>query len=239
MGDFDFTVFHVGGKQGIGEVNRILRAGRNKPNKKELYVFEADLSNDQEVAENKANEKRYKRKYDVDAHYLGYCISDKIEGTEFYINRDRLSSSLFKIDSRSITYRWWYPLGNMWKDHCLVDEARKIETTTLDELRRIGVIGANLDCLSMDAQGSELSIMKGAKTFFDGDLLGVITEVEFREIYENQPLFADQDIFLRKNGFIFINILSRQDWFLGPGGGTGLFTVAEVLYLKDLHQKKF
>ncbi len=232
MGVLDFVVFHVGGKGGIGEAINILKIGKDKPNKKELYIFEADLNDDNDLKENKIFIRKLRKRHGINANILNYCLSDRIGESEFYINRDRWSSSLFKIDPRAINYHMESPSGPLWKSHCMIDEVRKVKITTFDKIYK-NDLDIKPDFLSMDAQASEFSIMKGAKTFFESNLLGVITEVEFREIYENQPLFADQDTFLRNNGFIFINMATSQHWFIGPGVGKSFLTVGEVVYLKD------
>jgi len=232
MSYLDFTVFHVGGKGGIGEGIRILTNYKHEPNKKALYIFEADLSNDGDLDKNKEYIKKLKKRHGMDVNILQYCVSDHNGVEDFYINRDRWSSSLFKIDDRAANYVMESKDGPMWKDHCTIDESVEVNVTTFDEIYK-NHLPVKPDFLSMDAQASEFNILKGATTFLDGDLLGVITEVEFRELYENQPLFSDQDVLLRSKGFIFIDLLTNQRWFIGPGIGKSCLTVGEVLYLKD------
>lgn len=61
--------------------------------------------------------------------------------------------------------------------------------------------------LKLDTQGSELDVLKGAEhTLESVELIEV--EVEFNEMYQGQPLFADVDSFLRRRGF--------ELWRLGP-----------------------
>jgi FkbM family methyltransferase len=232
MDYLDFVVFHVGGKGGIGKPSRIFKLCKKRPNVAKLYVFEADLSDKSDVEENKAYIEKMKRKYHCDAKILQYCVSDHNGVENFYINRDRWSSSLFKMAPEMETYNWPPMEEPMWKEHCITDEVREIKVTTFDEICK-NDLDVSPDFLSMDAQGSEKAIMDGAKTLFDKDILGVATETEFREIYDKQPLFSDQDSFLREHGFIFANFIDTQEWFPGPPVGRPFFTVGEVIYLKD------
>jgi FkbM family methyltransferase len=79
-------------------------------------------------------------------------------------------------------------------------------------LSRMDTICANWrpDVLKVDTQGTELSILQGA-----GDLLDTVTavelEVEFLHQYQDQPLFADVDIFMRSKGFM-LRGLRRSTW---------------------------
>lgn len=74
----------------------------------------------------------------------------------------------------------------------------QIKTTRLDEINEID----DVDFIKIDAQGSELSIFKNGMRSLSKTLL-IQTEVEYVELYKDQPMFADIDIFLRKNGFQF------------------------------------
>jgi FkbM family methyltransferase len=58
----------------------------------------------------------------------------------------------------------------------------------------------SIDLLWMDIQGAELMALRGLGTKIR-DVKVVITEVEFIEIYENQPLFEDIRAFLSAHGF--------------------------------------
>ena len=60
---------------------------------------------------------------------------------------------------------------------------------------------AYVDVAKLDTQGSELGVLEGATEALTGmSMLEV--EVEFNEIYEDQPLFGDVDRFLRDRGFV-------------------------------------
>jgi FkbM family methyltransferase len=73
-----------------------------------------------------------------------------------------------------------------------------VTTTRADDIPEIG----NVDFFKIDVQGAELSVFQNATRVL-GDALIVQTEVEFLELYKEQPLFADVDTFLRRQGFVF------------------------------------
>lgn len=73
-----------------------------------------------------------------------------------------------------------------------------VRTHRLDDIPDIG----DVDFFKIDVQGAELSIFENATRTLAGTLV-VQTEVEFTEIYQGQPLFADIDRFLRSQGFQF------------------------------------
>lgn len=73
-----------------------------------------------------------------------------------------------------------------------------VETRRLDDIAEIG----DVDFLKIDVQGAELTIFENAERIL-GKCLLIQTEVEFVELYRQQPLFADVDRHLRSRGFQF------------------------------------
>merc|ERR1712083_1207607 len=74
------------------------------------------------------------------------------------------------------------------------------DTKRLDDL--LPELFGSIDFLKLDVQGYELAVLQGAETALR-DVLVLHTEVEFVEMYEKQPLFAEVDQFLRRAGFVF------------------------------------
>ncbi|HKU43215.1 MAG TPA: FkbM family methyltransferase [Polyangiales bacterium] len=88
-----------------------------------------------------------------------------------------------------------------------VSRTESIQVTTLDSL----LVSKSLpdpDFIKLDTQGSELDILKGARTALASSLLGVESEVEFIRLYKDQPLFEDVSAFLRQQGFDLIGFRS-------------------------------
>lgn len=82
-----------------------------------------------------------------------------------------------------------------------VQKKIKVKSTRMDKAMEENGL-KRVDLLWMDIQGAELMALKS----FGGNLRNVKiihTEVEFMEIYKNQPLFKDIKLYLEKEGFIF------------------------------------
>eukprot|EP00930_Biecheleria_cincta_P017277 TRINITY_DN13785_c0_g3_i1.p1 TRINITY_DN13785_c0_g3~~TRINITY_DN13785_c0_g3_i1.p1 ORF type:complete len:330 (-),score=69.85 TRINITY_DN13785_c0_g3_i1:61-1050(-) len=82
-----------------------------------------------------------------------------------------------------------------------VVERTEMATRRLDDLLP-DIPGGSADYLKIDVQGGELAVLQGAQEALK-DILVVHTEVEFVDMYEKQPLFAEVDQCLRKAGFVF------------------------------------
>lgn len=82
-----------------------------------------------------------------------------------------------------------------------VVERSEMKTRRLDDLLP-ELPGSRADFLKLDVQGFELAVLRGATAVLKETLV-VHTEVEFVPMYENQPLFAEVDQFLRGLGFVF------------------------------------
>jgi len=73
-----------------------------------------------------------------------------------------------------------------------------VETRRLDDLAEV----RDCDYLKLDVQGAERDVIEGAGKVLSHALV-VHTEVEFVPLYIGQPLFAEVDQALRRNGFCF------------------------------------
>ena len=67
------------------------------------------------------------------------------------------------------------------------------------------------DFVKLDTQGTELYILEGMQHTLKRAIFGVEVEVEFIEMYKNQPLFNEVDIFMRKLGF---HLFDLKKYFL-------------------------
>ena len=110
-----------------------------------------------------------------------------------------------------------------------------VDCTTLDAACQI--TGIRASALKADTQGTELSILRGAQRSLDETLVSVELEVEFVQLYKNQPLFPDIDVFMRNHGFMLVDLgnLLCHKWrhSVNLGGRKGQLLAADALYLRS------
>lgn len=129
-----------------------------------------------------------------------------------------------------------FPLMNRFPNSYEIEVIRSIRVNcdTLDSILKTNDIH-DVDFLKIDTQGSELQVLQGASETLQKSIFGVDIEVEFSQLYENQPLFADVDIYLRDLGFSLFDInlarLKRKKYNNVYSKGQVLW--AHVLYFKD------
>ena len=160
---------------------------------------------------------------------LPMALADRPGRRRLYVTRDPDASSLYRPNRRFFE-RMPDPSG--------IDVVGEIEVevTTLDALTLPA--GDDIDVLKLDVQGAELDVLRGAERRLDGQVLAVIAEASFVELYEGQAMFADIDQFLRGRGFQLFDICYRR-WSRRQLDGefaglrVGQMTYGDVLYLKD------
>lgn len=142
----------------------------------------------------------------------------------------------------------WTPTGSLFRpnhlllerfqnlnEFTLVKATHTVQTVKLDDIQDLG----DIDLIKIDVQGSELNVFKGAKNAL-ACATAIHTEVEFVEMYVDQPLFADIDAFLRGVGYQFHTLLGVVKRCFKPmivNGDKNLgirqFIWADALYVKD------
>ncbi len=68
------------------------------------------------------------------------------------------------------------------------------------------IINESIHIIKLDTQGSELDILKGGVKALQENVSALIVEVSFQQFYSKQALFSDIDLFLRKLGYVLIDI---------------------------------
>jgi FkbM family methyltransferase len=111
-----------------------------------------------------------------------------------------------------------------------------INTQRLDDIAQIEA----MDYLKIDIQGGELLVFENAAEKLKNCLV-VHTEVMFVPMYEGQPLFSEQELFLRKFGLQVHKFFEMQGHVLKPFAVRGdvhapLSQVfwADVVFIKDI-----
>jgi len=228
-----FVVWHVGGGgSSLGPVEQMLSLPGIQF---EIYLFEIRTDESAEVATLTVEQDNPNRL--VKTVKIG--LAGKSESRDFFINKFDVSSSLLKPSSLTSRDNPGYSrLGGIyknmmtWGQNTELDKIITIKVTTVDEIIATGVASPP-DVLSMDIQGAELEVMQSSSLAFK-NIIAVITESEFFEIYSNQGLFDEQMSFLINKSFRFVKFFAFQKWFPGPLVGQGFTTVTESLFIKYL-----
>lgn len=225
------TLHHVGGRSGSGPFPIIPHFERDIIS----VLYEADQSCIEDI-------KQQTSSLGPDQRIFPYCLGRTEGKALFYILRDQYRSSLLKLKKQH-TGQYSYNSQFSWDaDPQSVEVLEEIEVdlVTLDGcLARPDFNAPPPDFLSLDTQGSELDIMIGAENTIRRDALAVCTEVEFVEVYENQPLYGDIRNYLQNRGFQLFDL----EVFPAEGRsnrtpiglrGRGQVSAGEALFFKNI-----
>lgn len=222
----DIVVYHVGGEGDYGPVMALLR---RFPQNIRLVVFEARSdTTDLAIAE----------RFDQNGTHttvINKGIDEEAGRPYFFVNKYPLSSSLLGPSPLSSREDPVYEWVHTWGQNAELRETIVVDTMSLDQIIASGLVPPP-DVISIDAQGAELRILRGAKDTLEKHNLAVISEVEFFEIYDGQGLFDDQMQELGRKGYRLVNVYNQQHWHPGPAAGTGFLTVGEALFVRFLHE---
>jgi len=123
--------------------------------------------------------------------YLPHAVGDGATHT-LHICAAPGMTSLFEPDPAVLGLFHGFP---QW-GQVLAREA--VVTVRLDDVPE----ARGVDLLKLDIQGAELMVLRHAQALL-ADAVVVQAEVEFLQLYRNQPLFAEVESFMRAHGFTF------------------------------------
>lgn len=172
---------------------------------------------------------------------LNSVLADSACELDFYLCKRQQVSSVYTPDVEFLKQF-------LDVDRFNVVKQMKMQADTFDNvLRKSGI--SEVDFIKLDTQGSELPILKGAMSYLE-NVIGLEIEVEFAQLYRNQPLFGDVDRFAREQGFDLFDI-KRTYWkrkdskFTGSQKGQLIYGDAlyfrapeSVLLMKGISQEK-
>jgi FkbM family methyltransferase len=165
--------------------------------------------------------------------WFNTALSHTCEKRVLHLTKAQTNTSFFKPNLKVLSQLQWSPHEPV-QDHDIVADI-EVQCETLDSV--LAARGLHPDYLKVDTQGSELEILRGAEATLVDDILIAEIEVEFAEIYEKQPLFADVDVFMRDRGFVLHDLgnflYMKPRGLAGIGGAKGRIIAADALYLKD------
>jgi FkbM family methyltransferase len=121
--------------------------------------------------------------------YLPYFVGDGREAT-FYLCSSPMTSSIYEPNIPLLSR------FNMLADVTRPVSETRCQTRRLDDITEI----SQIDIIQIDVQGAELDVIRGGEQRLKDTVL-LVTEVEFVEMYKGQPLFADIDAEMRRQGF--------------------------------------
>jgi FkbM family methyltransferase len=171
-----------------------------------------------------------------DTILVNACVGRSKESVLFNLNQDPYTSSFLPLNPK---YAKLYSDQNN-RDYVLGEAALAVKqesmtTDSLDELSQ-SLDLPQCDFLSLDTQGSELDILKGADITLNS-CVGLQLEVAFVEVYKGQPLFSDIDAFLRSKGFVFVKFTGFQEYAPLVTGvesrGEKMHVFADAIYFRS------
>lgn len=170
------VIFDVGASDG-----RVTRRYRALFEQARIFCFEPDDARARAIGEmGFAN---------VDV--IKQALSDREGTAHFYVNTDPDTSSLLPS----------VPLGNYIDQFTAPSKTVSVDTTTVDTYCDRHAI-ERIDILKMDIQGGELAALRGALSMLRAKRIGLIyLEVEFMELYRDQPLYHHIADFLASHGY--------------------------------------
>ena len=121
---------------------------------------------------------------------IPYALWSKEVELELYINNNPATSSVYKAN---MDFLRQFEDANRFE----AKETIALKTKTVDGLAKNKEIDS-VDFVKLDVQGGEFDILQGGEEFFKKNIVGLEVEVEFAQMYQDQPLFSDVDIFVRE-----------------------------------------
>ena len=162
-----------------------------------LHAFELDPQSCEEL--------RRRARSGMQVHQLG--IGRRRERRTVHLTRHSMCTSLYPPNQPLLEC-----FHNM--EFASLRDAVEIETTSIDEFAtEIGL--DRVDFVKIDIQGAELDAFQGGVRSLRS-CVAIVTEVEFVELYEQQPLFADVDRELRRQGFMLHKFMGMAGRALRP-----------------------
>lgn len=159
--------------------------------------------------------------------YLPYAIGD---GTvqPFHINNFPMTSSLLRPNHLLTDH--FTGLSDVMQ----VVKTVEMKTHRLDDISEV----RKTDFLKLDIQGAELQVLQHGRHMLNSTLV-VQTEVEFVPLYQDQPLFADIDQFMRQQGFLLHRFAPMSGCPFKPsqrhanGAGFSQVLWSDAVYVRD------
>ncbi len=157
---------------------------------------------------------------------LNSALSDSSKKVEFHLCKKQEVSSIFPPNFDFLNK---FPDAERFE----VKKNISLNTDTLNnQLIKNGI--DEVDFIKIDTQGYELPILQGSFDYLDS-AIGMEIEVEFVEMYQDQPLFDEVNGFVKNKGFSLID-LKRYYWkrkgTINTTNKKGQLIFGDALYFK-------
>ncbi|WP_196219582.1 FkbM family methyltransferase [Halorubrum sp. BV1] len=162
-----------------------------------IHAFEANPYLSQKLTNNMAN--------DTGINIYNRALGSENTSVKFNINKNDATSSVLESSEINFSHQG---------EGVETEEEVNVEQVRIDKY-----IENAPDIIKLDLQGYELEALKGASGHLPNTKL-ILTEVEFLELYKEQPLFTDIVKFLRGKNFRLFNLYelwTREDGQLTAG----------------------
>ena len=161
---------------------------------------------------------------------LNSALSDSSKEIQFNLCKKQMVSSVLLPN---------YDFLNKFPDVERFQVQKKISLkadTLNNQLKKVNI--NEVDFIKIDTQGYELPILEGSVEYLDS-AIGLQIEVEFVELYKDQPLFDKVDSFMKSKNFTIID-LQRHYWKRNGVGNIakskGQLIWGDALYFKSPEQ---
>lgn len=151
---------------------------------------------------------------------LPYALAAKNQMLNFKLCREPRVSSLYEPETKFLSR---FPNAERF------DIVEKISTDCFS-LDSVDV--PDVDFLKIDIQGAEYDVIEGASSCMSS-ALGLELEVEFVELYKDQPLFGDVCKTLSQRDFEFIDFVNLCRWERNAHSGYGQCVFGDALFLRS------
>ncbi len=227
-GKIDITALDIGARGGFDKSLSPI---------KEFVNFIGFDPDEKEVNKlNNQNDNKWKS-----SRYIPVALGNKCVNRTLYVTNNPQCTSLIPPNEHV-----YHAFG---KKHLFgIKYQETISTMTLnDASKQYGFTDA--DFLKIDVQGAELEVLKSGQNLLQDSLSVIRAEVEFIDIYKNQPLFREIDGYLDENDFQLSAFIKPIYWSRNTGTSNihkikrgvnclGEIAHADALYFKKLHDIK-
>lgn len=129
----------------------------------------------------------------------------------FHVNKASGGSS-FLDQNQAVTDRWRFEnphQTSLAREIFRPERTVRMPVTSIPNWAAREGVGA-IDFCKLNVQGAELDILAAADGPLLASMLGVLAEVGFVESYVGRPYFSDIDVFMRRAGFTFFDLVAHH-----------------------------